>query len=64
MFVRPDDMARSLWERELTPPGLRLFERVLLELAAGAVAQLPQDGTLATWEPAFRDGGRTTCPAY
>lgn len=53
VFIRPDDTPRALWERELFPLGLRLFERVLVALAAGQVVRVPQDHDLATWEPAF-----------
>jgi methionyl-tRNA formyltransferase len=51
-FIRPDDTAGDLWRRELAPIGLRLFERVFDQLDRGAVVAVPQDGELATWEPA------------
>lgn len=52
-FVRPDDDASSLWRRELFPMGLRLLERVLVDLQAGTMVAVPQDHTLATWEPSL-----------
>lgn len=52
-FVRPEDDASSLWRRELFPMGLRLIERVLTDLAAGVMVAVPQDHTIATWEPAL-----------
>lgn len=52
VFIRPDDDAESLWRRELCPLGVRLLARVVSEYAArGYVAGVPQDGSLATWEP-------------
>jgi methionyl-tRNA formyltransferase len=53
-FVRPDDDAESLWRRELFPIGLRLFARVLDDLELGLVVAVPQDETLATWEPSWQ----------
>lgn len=53
-FIRPDDTAAGLWRRELAPMGLRLFDKVLGELAAnGAFTAAAQDEALATWEPSF-----------
>lgn len=56
--IRPDDTAAELWRRELAPMGLRLFRRALAQLQAGeSCGGVPQDGALATWEPA-RSGGQ------
>lgn len=52
-FVRPDDTARELWERELFPMGLRLFARTLADLERGVLVKIPQDEALSTWEPSF-----------
>ena len=52
-FVRPDDTAESLWHRDLQPMGLRLFAHVFASLERGTVVRVPQDHTLATWEPAL-----------
>lgn len=52
-FIRPGDDASELWKRELFPMGLRLIERVVTDLATGTMVAIPQDETLATWEPAL-----------
>lgn len=52
-LVRPTDTARSLWERDLGPLGLRLFGRVLDDIARGVLVRIEQDERLATWEPSF-----------
>lgn len=52
-FIRPDDTPMMLWQRELMPLGLRLFRKVLIDVAAGRVVRRPQDEQLATWEPSF-----------
>lgn len=54
-FVRPEDSALSLWQRELAPMGLLLFGQVLDRLGQGIVHACPQDTALATWEPAVDD---------
>jgi hypothetical protein len=51
--IRPTDTPPELWRRELFPLGLRLIERVLVDLAEGRVVRMPQDRAVATWEPAF-----------
>ena len=51
--VRPDDSPETLWRRELGPMGLRLLGATLDDIAAGRMVKLPQDESLATWEPAF-----------
>jgi methionyl-tRNA formyltransferase len=53
-FVRPDDTSESLWHRELHPLGLRLMRKVFLDLEDGIVVAVPQDHSLATWEPAWQ----------
>lgn len=52
-WVHPDDTPELLWRRDLAPMGIRLLRQVLLDLAQGVNAPLPQDERLATWEPAF-----------
>lgn len=55
--VRPDDTAASLWRRELAPMGLALFDQVLASLIEGERCEgVPQDPSLASWEPAWRSG--------
>lgn len=51
-FVRPEDTARTLWERELCPLGVQLLREVLCDLAHGHTVKRPQDEALATYEPA------------
>jgi methionyl-tRNA formyltransferase len=52
-FIRPGDDARELWTRELAPLGLRLFRKVLDDISKGKIVRIPQEHTLATWEPAI-----------
>lgn len=52
-FVRPTDDAWSLWTRELFPMGIRLLSRAIDEILAGSANRVPQDKSLATWEPAI-----------
>jgi methionyl-tRNA formyltransferase len=52
-FIRPKDDAEALWQRELFPIGLRLFDRVLADLERGVIVAVPQDEALATWEPSW-----------
>ena len=49
--IRSDDTAQSLWQRELAPMGLRLFQRYLRDWKQ--IEPQPQDESLATFEPAF-----------
>lgn len=51
--IRPDDTPRELWARELAPLGLDLFAEVFADLSNGHRTAIPQDHTLATWEPAI-----------
>jgi methionyl-tRNA formyltransferase len=52
-IIRPGDSAADLWRRDLAPMGLRLFEKVLADIKTGMIVKIPQDETLATWEPAW-----------
>ena len=52
-FIRPGDSPESLWRRELQPMGIRLLAHVLKQIGAGQIVEVPQDETLATWEPSF-----------
>ena len=51
--IRPDDTPETLWRRELAPMGLRLLAEVLQGIDTGQVKSIPQDNSLATWEPSF-----------
>lgn len=61
-FVRPDDTASELWRRELFPMGVRLLAETLKNISAGTLVQVPQDRSLATWEPAMVGGPRLFRP--
>lgn len=50
-FVRPSDDAASLWRRELAPLGVRLISEAVTDIANGRITAVPQDHSLATWEP-------------
>lgn len=53
-WIRKEDDARSLWERELAPMGLRLMLDVIDRVAEeGHLIGVPQDEALATFEPSF-----------
>lgn len=52
-FIRPDDTASSLWQRELFPMGVRLLAAVCADLSAGRIVKVPQDAHVATWEPSW-----------
>lgn len=53
VLIQADDHPETLWRRELFPLGLRLFARVLSDIAAGRLVRIPQRHDLATWEPAL-----------
>lgn len=55
-WIRPGDTPELLWRRDLAPLGLQLLGQVLGDAEAGKVTKVPQDATLATWEPAFTTG--------
>jgi len=52
-WIRPEDDAQSLWRDQLQPMGLRLFESALADIAGGKLVRIPQDESLATWEPSW-----------
>ena len=52
-FVGVDETAEELWRNKLQSMGLRLFARVLDDIGRGLLVQVPQDPTIATWEPAL-----------
>ena len=53
LLVPPGITARELWREHLAPLGLRLIASVLADISAGIVAYVPQDESLATWEPSW-----------
>ena len=52
-LIRPDDTPAALWRRSLGPLGVELVDAALALLDAGAAPAVPQDESLATWEPAL-----------
>lgn len=52
-FVRPEWDHSDLWREELFPMGVRLLAQVLDDLEKGLLVAIPQDETLATWEPSW-----------
>jgi methionyl-tRNA formyltransferase len=55
--IRPDDTPASIWRRELAPMALRMFTEAMDQLEVeGACEGVPQDETLATWEPSWSKG--------
>lgn len=52
-WIRPEDTAQSLWFDTLLPMGLRLLESVLSDIMRGDLVKLPQDESVATWEPSW-----------
>ena len=52
-FIRPGDDASELWQRELLPLGLKLFEKVLKDITGGTLVKVPQNESLSTWEPSW-----------
>lgn len=57
-WVRPGDDARSLWERDLGPMGVRLLRDALRQLDQGRLQRHEQDPALASWEPSYAVGKR------
>ena len=54
IIVRPGITASRLWSEHLAPLGLDLITEAASAMeATGTVPTLPQDDTLATWEPAL-----------
>jgi methionyl-tRNA formyltransferase len=45
--------ADSLWREQLAPLGVHLLLKVVADLAVGRRIEVPQDESLATWEPAM-----------
>jgi methionyl-tRNA formyltransferase len=52
-FIPKGQTARELWERTLQPMGVRLFSTVLRDIESGRIVAVPQDESLATWEPSL-----------
>jgi len=53
ILVPPDSTAESLWREHLAPLGVQMLLRVVNDLANGVRIMVPQDESLATWEPSM-----------
>jgi len=53
IIVPPGSTASTLWREHLAPLGVRLLLRVVEDLANGVRIEVPQDESMATWEPAM-----------
>jgi methionyl-tRNA formyltransferase len=52
-FVPKGTTPEQLWRERLQPLGVKLFAKVISDLAAGRVIAIPQDESVATWEPSI-----------
>lgn len=52
-FVPRDASETDLWRDTLQPMGLRLIGKVLDDLHRGEIVAVPQDESIATWEPSL-----------
>jgi len=52
-FIEPSETPEELWRAKLFPMGVRLFARVLDDLSDGHVVAVPQEESIATWEPSW-----------
>lgn len=53
VFVKPGESPSDLWRRALFPLGLELLRSVVDDVAKGRIVAIPQDESIATWEPSF-----------
>lgn len=54
VFIKPNDTARELWNRELAPLGIELLaEAVEMFRDQGFIQGVEQDEDVATWEPSI-----------
>lgn len=53
VFIEDGETADDLWRDKLFPLGVRLFSRVLEDLENGIIIAVPQEESLATWEPSW-----------
>jgi len=52
-FIEPYEVAEDLWRDKLFPMGVRLFARVLRDISEGHIVAVPQEESIATWEPSW-----------
>jgi methionyl-tRNA formyltransferase len=50
-FIRDNDTASKLWQRELQQMGVALLQKVIADLGKGIIVREAQDEQYATWEP-------------
>lgn len=53
VFISPKDDAESLWREKLFPLGVKLLAKALADLERGVIIAIPQDESLATYEPSL-----------
>ncbi len=53
VFIPSGWNAETLWRERLQPIGVDLLRKTLRDVAAGRLVKMPQDHTIATWEPAL-----------
>lgn len=52
LFVQePRKAASQLWQEQLLPIGLKLFEKALIDISGGTIMKAPQDPRFSTFEP-------------
>ncbi|MCL1922174.1 MAG: methionyl-tRNA formyltransferase [Kiritimatiellaeota bacterium] len=61
-LIRPGETASALWRDRLFPMGIRLLREALAEIASGTLTRIPQDHSLATWEPSLTGAPRLHRP--
>jgi methionyl-tRNA formyltransferase len=61
-FIRPCDDAKTLWDRDLLPMGVRLVLSVAKDISRGECGYDEQDPALATWEPSMTGAPRLYRP--
>lgn len=52
-WIKPKDTASVLWRETLFPLGIALINQVLTDIEGGKIVKIPQDESVATFEPAM-----------
>jgi len=52
-LIEPGISPAELWREQLFPLGVKLFAKVLRDIQRGHIVAVPQDESLATWEPSW-----------
>ena len=50
-FLNPKSGAQKIWNEDLLPMGLRLFEKALNDISNGILIKIPQEDKYSTFEP-------------